>query len=135
MMFQPKIGPMSLLPVLLVALVSVSIQVEAAIVQPTSATAVFNLNGVTGWVRFFQDNPLADVLVNLQGLTQNADWSIHQFPVDETLSPSDRCSDDYLGTVFNPNDAPVPALSNPDCSAVSCPVGDLSLRYTKSNNS
>jgi hypothetical protein len=124
---------MSSLPaVLLLVLVSaVSIQVEAAIVQPTSATAVFNLNGVTGWVRFFQDDPLADIVVNVQGLTQSADWSIRQFPVDETLSPSDRCSDEYLGSVFNPNGvAPDPALSNPDCSTVSCPVGDLSLRYS-----
>lgn len=128
-MFRPKIGLISSLPVLLLVLVSVSIPAEAAIVQPISATAVFNLNGVTGWVRFFHDDPqpLADVLVNLQGLTQDADWSIREFPVDETLSPSDRCSDDYLGTVFNPNGAP--ASSNPDCSAVSCPVGDLSLRY------
>ena len=130
-MFRSKIGLISLLPILFLVLVSVSIPAVAAIDQPISATAVFNLNGVTGWVRFFHDEPqpLADVLVNLQGLTQDAEWSIRQFPVDETLSPSDRCSDDYLGTVFNPNGAPI--VSDPDCSAVSCPVGDLSLRYNK----
>ena len=137
-MFRSKIGLMSSLPVLLLVLVPVSIiPAEAAIDQPISATAVFNLNGVTGWVRFFHNvpQPLTDILVNLQGLTQEAEWSIRQFPVDETLSPSDRCSDDYLGTVFNPNNA-APVADNPDCSAVSCPVGDLSLRYnTKSTTS
>ena len=120
-----KVGPKSSLLPLLLALV-LSVQVEAAVVQPTSATAVFNLNGVTGWVRFFQNDPLADIVVNLQGLTQDADWSIRNLPVDETLSPNDRCSEDYLDTVFNPNDAP--AINNPDCNTDRCPVGDLSLK-------
>ena len=125
-MFRLKIGPMSSSLVLLQLALVFFLQVEAAIVQPTSVTAVFNMNGVTGWVRFFQDDPPADILVNLQGLTQDADWSIHELPVDETLSPSDRCSENYLGIVFNPNDAP--ALSNPDCDTDRCPVGDLSLK-------
>ena len=125
-MFRLKIGPMSSLLVLLQLALVFSLKAEAAIVQPTSATAVFNMNGVTGWVRFFQDNPQVDILVNLQGLTENADWSIRELPVDETLSPSDRCSENYLGMVFNPNDAP--ALSNPDCNTDRCPVGDLSLK-------
>ena len=125
-MFRLKIGPMSSLLVLLQLALVFSLKAEAAIVQSTSATAVFNMNGVTGWVRFFQDNPQVDILVNLQGLTENADWSIRELPVDETLSPSDRCSENYLGMVFNPNDAP--ALSNPDCNTDRCPVGDLSLK-------
>lgn len=131
-MFQVKNRPVFPLPSVLLALVFsllVGCGVEAAIVQPTSATAVFNLNGVTGWVRFFENDPLADIVLNLQGLTEDADWSIHELPVDETLSPNDRCSEAYLGGVYNPTNAPV--VANPDCSANPCPVGDLSGRYIR----
>ena len=128
-MFQLKNQPISSCPILLALVFSLLMGcgVEAAIVQPTSATAVFNLNGVTGWVRFFHDDPLADIVLDLHGLTQDADWSIRELPVDETLSPSDRCSDAYLGSVYNPTGAPV--VPNPNCTGVnSCPVGDLSGR-------
>ena len=126
-MFRQKIGAISF-SVLLLALVGSG--VESAIVQPTSATAVFNSNGVTGWVRFFhsEPEPLADIIVNLQGLTEAADWSIHELPVDETLSPVDRCSEAYLGGVYNPTNEQV--VNNSDCgnNPSACPVGDLSGR-------
>lgn len=121
---------MSSLPALLVVALAFSLHAEAAIDQPTSATAVFNMNGVIGWVRFFQEDPLANIVVNLRGLTQTANWAIRELPVDETLSPNDRCSDDYLGNVFNPNNVML-TMSNPECSTVPCPVGDLSLRYIR----
>ena len=89
-----------ILPVLLALLVS---RVSAIAIDPTTASATFNFNGVTGWIRFYEiDNNITSILVNLVGFNgQTADWSIHQLPADNTLQPLDRCSDDYLGGVYN----------------------------------
>ena len=115
-------SPSKLLPLLLVQVV---LQAEAAIVNPSEAAAVFNLNAVTGWVRFFESEEITTILVNLEGLDEPVtEWSIHQFPVDETLSPSDRCSLDNVGNVYDPPGVGVPET----CGDSVCKVGDLSGR-------
>ena len=106
-----------------VALLSTS--ARAAVVIPTQATAVFNLNGVTGWIRFSENEneDLTQILVNLEGLNQqDTEWSIHRLPVDKTLIPSERCSETYLGEVYNPDNVNIP------CDGIQCAVGDLSGR-------
>ena len=88
------------------------LQVRAAIVEPSQAAAVFNLNSVTGWVRFYESENQTTILVNLQGLDAAVmDWSIRTLPVDETLRPSVRCSEDYLGGVYTPRGVDVGNLS------------------------
>lgn len=66
------------------------------------ATAVFGASGVTGWIRFFEYDDRISVLVNMVGFPSNASWSIHPLPVDLTLDPNLRCSDDYLGPIYDP---------------------------------
>ena len=110
-----------LLTVTLFMLLSSS--VRAAVVNPTIAAAVFNLNGVTGWIRFFENENLTDVVVNLEGLSQGiTGWSVRELPVDETLQPSERCSRAYLGKVYNPTDV---VLSAQCGGGATCAVGDL----------
>ena len=76
--------------------------VPALAIAPTAASSTFNLNGVTGWVRFYEMENVTSILVNLVGFNgQTADWSIRQLPVDSTLQPLDRCSEDYLGEIYN----------------------------------
>ena len=120
-------SPSKLLPLLLVQVVLICSQAEAAIVNPSEAAAVFNLNAVTGWVRFFESEEITTILVNLEGLDEPVtEWSIHQFPVDETLSPSDRCSLDNVGNVYDPRP---PGVVVPEpCGDSACQVGDLSGR-------
>lgn len=89
-------------PVLLALFVATS--VPAIALAPTTASTTFNLNGVTGWIRFYEmeNENVTSILVNLVGFDgQIADWSIRQLPVDSTLQPLDRCSEDYLGGVYN----------------------------------
>ena len=91
-----------ILPVFLAVLVTTVITVPASAIAPTTASATFNLNGVTGWIRFYEMENVTSILVNLVGFDgQAADWSIRQLPVDNTLQPLDRCSEDYLGGVYN----------------------------------
>ena len=97
----------------------VATAVPAIALTPTTASTTFNLNGVTGWVRFYEMENVTSILVNLVGFDgQTADWSIRQLPVDSTLQPLDRCSEDYLGGVYNV--ATVQGIA----------AGDLTARYT-----
>ena len=87
-------------------------------VNPTRASAVFNLKGVTGQISFTEEQNITTIAVNLQGLrTSISQWSIRQLPADNTLSPTDRCSEEYLGGVYD-NAIAVRATA----------VGDLSRR-------
>ena len=92
-----------ILPVLLAVVVTVAITVPSvSAINPTTASATFNLNGVTGWIRFYEMENVTSILVNLVGFNgQTADWSIRQLPVHNTLQPLDRCSEDYLGGIYN----------------------------------
>ena len=111
-----------ILPVLLAMVVTTAITVPSvSAIDPTTASATFNLNGVTGWLRFYEMENVTSILVNLVGFNGQtaADWSIHQLPVDNTLQPLDRCSEDYLGGIYN--------LTTVQGIA----VGDLTARYYK----
>ena len=94
------------------------------------ATAVFGASGVTGWIRFFEYYDHIAVVVNMVGFASNASWSIHQLPVDLTLSPSDKCSEDYLGPVYDPFDFYNATLCSEE-EPVYC-AGDLGERYVHS---
>lgn len=90
-----------LLALILHAALLVSCQ-RVVVVNPTSANAVFNLNGVTGWIRFYENENLTSIIVNLEGLNQQVtEWSIRELPADNTLQPSERCSEAYLGRIYN----------------------------------
>ena len=92
-----------IMPVLLATVVITAITVPSvSAIDPITASATFNLNGVTGWIRFYEMENVTSILVNLVGFNgQTADWSIRQLPVDNTLQPLDRCSEDYLGGIYN----------------------------------
>ena len=60
------------------------------------------MNNVAGWVRFYVFETNGTIEVNLVGLSGNVTWRIHEFPVDLTLDPADRCSRDNLGQVYDP---------------------------------
>lgn len=110
--------------VLLTLSVLLSSSVRAAVVSPSVAAAVYNLNGVTGWIRFFESESenQTGILVNLKGLSQEiTGWSVRELPVDETIRPSDRCTQAYLGRVYDPTDVVLAT----QCDNASCAVGDL----------
>lgn len=91
-----------IVPVLLALLFTTATVPAASAIAPTTASATFNFNGVTGWIRFYEMETVTSILINLVGFDgQTADWSIRQLPVDNTLQPLDRCSEDYLGGVYN----------------------------------
>ena len=91
--------------------------VPGSALAPTTASATFNLNGVTGWIRFYEMETVTSILVNLVGFDgQTADWSVRQLPVDNTLQPLDRCSEDYLGGIYNAT------------TVQGVPAGDLTAR-------
>ena len=72
------------------------------LVNPTRASAIFNLRGITGSISFNEEQNFTSVLVNLGGLSGSiSQWSIRQLPADNTLSPTDRCSQEYLGGVYD----------------------------------
>ena len=75
---------------------------RVVVVNPTTASAVFNLNGISGWIRFYENETVTSILVNLIGLNQPVtEWSIRKLSADSTLQPSERCSETYLGGVYN----------------------------------
>ena len=107
-----------ILPALLAVLVVTTTVVPASAIAPTTASSTFNLNGVTGWIRFYEMENVTSILVNLVGFNgQTAGWSIRPLPVDNTLWPLDRCSEDYLGGIYNAT------------TVQGVAVGDLTARY------
>ncbi len=92
-----------ILPILLALMVTTTFTVPSvSAIVPTTASTTFNLNGVTGWIRFYEMENVTSILVNLVGFNgQTADWSVRQLSVDNTLQPLDRCSEDYLGGIYN----------------------------------
>lgn len=75
---------------------------RVVVVNTTTASAVFNLNGISGWIRFYENDNHTSILVNLVGLNQLVtEWSIRELSADNTLQPSERCSVSYLGGVYN----------------------------------
>ena len=85
---------------------------------------MFNTLGVTGWVRFTQDEGSTDTVIyaNLAGLPEDSgatyNWWIARFPVLPTLESSERGVGGNVGGMFDyPN------------SPASGTVGDLGARY------
>ena len=103
----------------LALLVHLATSQRVVVVNPSAARAVFNLRGVTGSIMFYESQTGTSVMVNLQGLSQQVSmWSIREQPADNTVQPSNRCSEEYLGRVYNSS-----TMVN------GAPVGDLSGRY------
>lgn len=114
---------------------------------PVEAVAVFNLKGVTGYIRLQTvDDVTTRITTNVQGLPliirlENGDtivfgsglnWHIHRFPVDLTLNPEYRCLNEYVGGHYDP----FMVRGNPnyitDCSSdnlTRCEVGDLTGKF------
>ena len=104
----------------LALLVHLAASQRVVVVNPTAARAIFNLRGVTGLISLYENQNGTSIMVNLQGLNQQVSvWSIREQPADNTVRPSDRCSPDYLGGVYNTS-----TMVN------GASVGDLSARYS-----
>lgn len=117
----PKLLPLTLFSMCLFFFCSLCIAINA--------TAVFGTHGVIGWIRFTQSAAGLDITANLAGLdsTRNASWSIRQFPVLNTLEPSLRGTDNYVGDVLDFQRESNNSVCSPT-SQSDCQVGDLSGR-------
>lgn len=100
-----------------------------------NVVARFDMNGVKGYIQFYQPNAGAPVTitVDLWGLDEYAEayqWHIHEFPIYYPGLNRFPCSEKYLGGHYDPlgaaNDSDYTArcAANPD----NCEVGDLSGR-------
>lgn len=93
-----------------------------------NATAIFNSQGISGWIRF---TPITtggvQIVARLDGLTANASWSLHQLPVLTTLEPTQRSLDDNVGPIFNN----FGRVTTGECSMANpteCEVGDFTSK-------
>ncbi|XP_065886494.1 uncharacterized protein [Dysidea avara] len=105
-------------------------------VMAITATATFNMDGVTGIITFVQSPPndnRTTVLVALSGLhqypTERFPWHVHEYPF---MARPDACSAVSVGGHFDP----LMASNNPNYSSVcsednplQCEVGDLSGKF------
>ena len=68
---------------------------------------------------------------DLNGFTMKHGWHVHNLPVDTTLPPGERCSNDIVGPHFDPLNANADTnytnLCMQDDSA--CEIGDLSGKF------
>ena len=100
-----------------------------------SAVATFNFGGVTGTIEFTEMDNMKDVTIktNLGGTEDLQGWHIHNLPVDMTLDPGIRCSNDQIGGHYDPLMAV--AAEGDNYTAVCkanrsrCEVGDLSGKF------
>ena len=92
-----------------------------------NATAVFSSQGIAGWIRFTQTPTGVQIVVNLDGLTANASWTLHQLPVLTTLDPTQRGLDENVGPVFDNFDR----VQTGECNTATpeaCMVGDFTSK-------
>ena len=96
--------------------------------RPLEAISVFDENGVSGSIRFYQRSPYdpTRVTVNLRGLGQMADgYHIHEYPIgSEILGSPARCSAMYAGGHWNPTN-----VTNPGSTSNEFEIGDLSGKF------
>ena len=97
-----------------------------------SAQAVFSQGGVAGSVVFSQLNPADPIRihVSLMGLDQYTDgyrWSIQEFPVRSSLLRPFPCSEDEIGSVFDPLDVGTNDTCNNTMENM-CQMGDLTSK-------
>lgn len=96
--------------------------------QPLEAISVFNGNGVSGSIRFYQRSPYdpTRVTVNLRGLGRMADgYHVHEYPTGpEMLGSPARCDATYTGGHWNPTN-----VTNPGSTSDEFEIGDLSGKF------
>ena len=97
------------------------------------ASVLFNQGGVTGWMSFTQQRSGATVIIetNIRSERPVGGWHVHNFPVDFTIDPADRCYG--AGGHYDPSDR-VGAAANysVECNLntpLRCEAGDLSGKF------
>lgn len=103
-----------------------------------SAVVTFNFRGVKGTIKFMEEENAENVtiMVNLSGVIDLQGWHIHTLPVDMTLDPEIRCSNDQIGGHYDPLMA-VEAAEAEGASYMTvcasnisrCEIGDLSGKF------
>ena len=101
-------------------------------IAQTSAVAIFNFGGVTGTIRFVQNQGSVEITVDLQNVEYHDSWHIHTLPVDLSINPQIRCSDDLIGQPYDPLNA-TQSNDNYEANCTSnityCAVGDLYRKF------
>ena len=101
--------------------------------SPRIASAKFQEYGVSGQIVFKQSSPFSPttVRIHLSGLSSGADgYHIHEFPVDETISGSSKCT--AAGGHFNPRN--IVRNSSSPATFDAYEIGDLSGKSTDLTN-
>jgi Cu/Zn superoxide dismutase len=96
------------------------------------AVVIINARGITGNITFIEiDDMNTRVIVDLQGLTGEQGWHVHQLPVDQIVPPDQQC----LGAWVGPHYDPIGRRANPnyedECNQNTpelCEFGDLAGR-------
>ena len=96
--------------------------------QPLEAVSVFNENGVSGSIRFYQRSPYdpTEVRVNLRGLSGMADgYHVHEYPVGpQDLGSPAKCDGRYAGGHWNPT-----GVTDSGTTSDQFEIGDLSGKF------
>lgn len=97
-----------------------------SIYQPLQAIAIFNENGVSGSISFYQHSPFDPtvITVNLEGLRSIADgYHVHAYSVGTGSSPG-RCDNQFTGGHWNPH-----GIMQQGKTSDQFEVGDLSGKF------
>ena len=97
-----------------------------SIYQPLQAVSVFNENGVSGSIQFYQHSPFDPtiIMVNLRGLrTIASGYHVHAYSVGPGTSP-DRCANRYTGGHWNPH-----GIMRAGITSDQFEIGDLSGKF------
>ena len=96
--------------------------------QPLEAISVFNDQGVSGSVRFYQPSPYdqTQVSVSLRGLQQRFDgYHVHEYPVGpSSLGSPDKCNATFTGGHWNPTSISISGRTSDQFE-----IGDLSGKF------
>ena len=96
--------------------------------QPLEAVSVFNDQGVSGSIRFYQPSPYdpTRVTVTLRGLQRMANgYHVHEYPVGPTdLGAPNKCSAAFTGGHWNPTGVTTPGRTSDQFE-----IGDLSGKF------
>ena len=96
--------------------------------RPLEAVSVFNENGVSGSIRFYQLSPYdpTQVTVALRGLEAMADgYHVHEFPVGpQNIGSPGKCASKYTGGHWNPTN-----VTSSGSTSDQFEIGDLSGKF------
>jgi len=111
---------------------SAHLQVLLSITTELKASVLFNQGGVTGWISFTQQQSGAILIeTNVRSEREVGGWHVHNFPVDFTTNPADRCAG--AGGHYDPSNRLGAAVNySVNCSIyaqLQCEAGDLSGKY------